>query len=378
MKNIFLFDIRSYTKGIFIYIALLSLLIIGLFTGNQFNLSAGNGVYLNSPYTIGFMLGMLSLVIIFLATIFSSQLLFKEWDARFDLIIFSTSVTKRDFATGRFLSVFILTFIGFLLMATGFAVGQHMRSGQEIRSGVNMVHYLYPVLAFGIFNSLLTCSILYFIAWSTRKKLLVAVGGLLLYVLYMVLLLFSNSPFMAGSLPQSIEAQRISALADPFGISAYFLSSRDFTVLQRNTIMVSLSGYFLLNRLMVLGLSALFILSGYKFFPFSEKKPGSAGRKEVKAIEKEIYQDNDLHVYATPRFNFLTTWRSVLSFVSTDLTYIFKSTALVATSILLLFLVGMEMYAEIEKGIRLPEKYASSGLMATTISENFHFFGLLL
>ncbi|WP_228453276.1 hypothetical protein [Chryseobacterium sp. CH1] len=38
----------------------------------------------------------------------------------------------------------------------------------------------------------------------------------------------------------------------------------------------------------------------------------------------------------------------------------------------------MEMYAEIEKGIRLPQKYAGSGLMATTISENFHLLGLLI
>ncbi|GEN65437.1 hypothetical protein CRH01_00050 [Chryseobacterium rhizosphaerae] len=38
----------------------------------------------------------------------------------------------------------------------------------------------------------------------------------------------------------------------------------------------------------------------------------------------------------------------------------------------------MEMYAEIEKGIRLPQKYAGSGLMATTISENFPLFGLLI
>lgn len=378
MKSIFLFDINSYTRGLFIYITFLSLLIIGLFTGNQFHLSAGNGVYLNSPYTIGFMLGMLSLAIIFLATIFSSQLLFKEWDTRFDLIVFSTSITKRGFATGRFLSFFTLTFTSFLLVAAGFAIGQNIRTSQEIQSGINMIHYLYPLLVFGMFNSLLTCSILYFIAWTTRKKLLVAVGGLLLYVLYMVVLLFTNSPFMAGSLPQSIEAQQISALADPFGISAYFLNSKDFTVQQRNTIMVPFSGYFLLNRLIVLSLSALFILSGYKFLPFTGKKQESASRKQVQTIEKEIYQDNSLYVYATPRFNFFTKWRSVLSFVSTDLTYILKSTALAATSILLLFFVGMEVYAEIEKGIRLPQKYASSGLIAVSISENFHFLGLLL
>jgi hypothetical protein len=45
----------------------------------------------------------------------------------------------------------------------------------------------------------------------------------------------------------------------------------------------------------------------------------------------------------------------VLSFAKIDLIYLFKSISLPAVSILLLFCVGMEMYAEIEKGIRIPK-----------------------
>jgi len=42
--------------------------------------------------------------------------------------------------------------------------------------------------------------------------------GLLLYVLYMIALMFSNAPFMAQALPQSLRVQRISALVGLFGL----------------------------------------------------------------------------------------------------------------------------------------------------------------
>ncbi len=44
----------------------------------------------------------------------------------------------------------------------------------------------------------------------------------------------------------------------------------------------------------------------------------------------------------------------------------------------MLFAVGMEMYAEIEKGIRIPQKYASSGLMVSTIIQNFYVLGAMI
>lgn len=88
----------------------------------------------------------------------------------------------------------------------------------------------------------------------------------------------------------------------------------------------------------------------------------------------------DLVEYKTVNLNFgnIAGIVSALSFARIDLIYLFKNIAIPAISILLLFFTGMEIYAEIEKGIRLPQKFASSGLMAVTISENFHLLGLLI
>ncbi|MEF9480548.1 hypothetical protein OWR28_25260 [Chryseobacterium sp. 1B4] len=259
---------------------------------------------------------------------------------------------------------------------TGFLLGQLMRTGSEMQEYFNILYYLYPLLIFGLINSFFVCSFLFLISFTVKKKLMVVAGGLLLYVLYMIILLFSNSPFMAGSLPQSLETQQLSALIDPFGLSAYFLQAGDLTVHQKNIQLVPFTGYILFNRILFLLLSFGFLLLSFTLFSFSN----TSGQKVKTQGNLQSFSEIGTLEYSivAPDFNWWCSIRSVFSFVKTDLTYLFKSIAVPAVSILLLFSVGMEMYAEIEKGIRLPQKYASSGLMAATISENFHLLGLLI
>lgn len=377
MNPIFLFEIGHISKRWLTYITAAILLLIGFYCGNNFNLTVGEGIYLNSAYTIGFMLGFMSLSIIFFAILFSNQLLFREWDAKFDSIIFSFPFSKWSYLNGKFWAFFLQTFLSFALLFLGFTVGQNLRVGSEMQAGFNLWHYLYPLLVFGLINSLFVCSFLFLLSYTTRKKLLVVVGGLSLYVLYLVLLVFSNSPFMSGSLPQSIEVQQISSLLDPFGLSAYFFEAGSFTVQQRNEQVVLLSKWLLINRVVLLLLSGSFLWITYKLFSFSKTSRKKASKK-IESNVAGVIPELENFKASQPDFGSISTFKSVLSFMKIDLIYLFKSITIVAISILLLFFMGMEIYAEIEKGIRLPQKYASSGLMATTISENFHFLGSLI
>ncbi|MFS4429198.1 M1 family aminopeptidase [Chryseobacterium sp. S90] len=376
MNTIFLFEAGRSSKHWLTYLVALLLIALGIFCGSQFNLSVGEGIYLNSPYTIGFMTGMLSLAVIFFATVYALQLLFKDQDSKFGHILFSFPISKSTYLKGKFIAYFLQTFVSFSFLMIGFLIGQIMRTGSEMQESFTIIHYLYPLLIFGLINSLFICSFLFLISFIVRKKLLVVVGGLLLYVFYMVILLFSNSPFMAGSLPQSLETQRFSALIDPFGLSAYFMQARDLSSHQKNIQMVPFTGYLLFNRILFILISVGFLFLSLRLFSFS-----NLSGKKVKAsgIIQPLSETNRSE-YSTVSANFggLSSFQAVFSFVKTDLTYLFKSIAVPAVSILLLFCVGMEMYAEIEKGIRLPQKYAGSGLMATTISENFHLLGLLI
>ncbi|WP_077415507.1 M1 family aminopeptidase [Chryseobacterium sp. JV274] len=376
MNTIFLFEAGRTSKHWLTYLVALLLAALGIFCGSQFNLSVGEGIYLNSPYTIGFMTGILSLAIIFFASVYALQLLFKDQDSKFDHILFSFPFSKSSYLKGKFTTYFLQTFVSFSFLMTGFLIGQIMRTGSEMQEGFNIIHYIYPLLIFGLINSFFVCSFLFLISFIVKKKLLVVVGGLLLYVLYMIVLLFSNSPFMAGSLPQSLETQQLSALIDPFGLSAYFMQARDLSSYQKNIQMVPFTGYLLFNRLLFILISVGFLLLSFRLFSFSNV----SGKKVKTSGPIQLLSETDRSEYSTVSANFggSASSRAVFSFVKIDLTYLFKSIAVPAVSILLLFCVGMEMYAEIEKGIRLPQKYAGSGLMAKTISENFHLLGLLI
>jgi ABC-2 type transport system permease protein len=379
MNALFLFEVKRIVKRWPAYLIAVILVLIGIFCGNQFNLTVGEGIYLNSPYTIGFMTGLLSLVIIFFAIIFATQILFKDQDSKFDILIFSYPFSKRNYLLGKFLTFFLQTFLSFTFLMIGFVIGQNLRTGSEIQPYFNFWHYFYPLLIFGGINCFIVCSFLFFISFSTKKKLLVVVGGLFLYVLYMIILVFSNSPFMAGSLPQSLETQQLSALIDPFGMSSYFFEARTLSAQQKNEIIVPFSGYLLINRIVFLIISILLILLTYRIFSLSTFSQNKSKNKNKNSIVNTSFTYN-LGQFTTTKsvFGISAGIKSVVSFAKIDLIYLFKSITIVAVSILLLFFVGMEMYAEIEKGIRLPQKYASSGLMSTTISENFHLFGMLI
>lgn len=378
MKTIFHFDIKTYLKSRNFIVSSIALLGFGVLVGLRFNLSIGEDVLLNSPYTIGFMTGMLSLIIIFIASLVAYQMLFKEWDNRFDALLFTTSVRKKDIFLGRFTAFFIVTFFCFTCMHVGFVIGLTLRNGENINQSFNLSYFVYPLLIFGFLNSLLICSVLISIAWLSKNKLLVATGGLFIYIFYMVSLLFSGSPFMANTSPQSIETQYISALFDPFGLSGYFSVSSHFSPQQRNELLVPLSGVFLVNRIIFFVLSGTLLFMTYRKFNFY-----STSKKYIQNTDSIEGKERRNHLPGMPLQqvptlqNTTAVIKSIFSFVKTDLIYLFRSIPFIVTSIFFLFYVGMEMYAEIEKGIRIPQKYASSGLMATTINENLHFLSIL-
>ncbi|UAY55842.1 M1 family aminopeptidase [Arachidicoccus terrestris] len=280
---------------------------------------------------------------------------------------------------GRVASFYGIVFIGFTLILLGFVIGQNLRTGPEMGAHFSLVYYLYPLLVFGLENTIVVCSLLFYVAYKTKNRILVVIGGLLVYVLYMVLLMYSGSPFMSDAIPQSKFAQQISAILDPFGLSSYFYISESFSAAQRNNLLVPLNGFFLLNRVFVLSLSSIFVFLGYKSFSFRRPAKHSSKKNVNEAISNQnTFNQHKDFIAVIPAFNISSWVRSIKSYVKLDLLYVFKNIALPATSVLLLFYVGMEIYAEINQGIRLPQKYVSSGLVASTINESFYLLGVLL
>lgn len=375
MKTIILNDIQTIVKQKATFATLLIFVGIGFLTGFKFNISVGDELAANAAYSVGFMIGLLSLTIILIATVLAFSLLFKEQDANYGLIVYSTPIKKKAFAFARFCSFYLFTLFGFFTLIIGYVVGLHLSANAQMNLDFNLWHFTYPFLLFGAINTLVVCCILFFIAQAFKNKLLVAISGLLLYVFYMIALMFSNAPFMAQAMPQSLLVQRISALVDIFGLSGYFFEAKDLDVYHRNNHVVPFTNLLLINRLIITLFSLGMVYLGIRSFSFL---PSFKGKSQKKSSSLQHNTQQIPFSTTATTFNRESRWRAIFSFIKVDSIYIFKSIAFVAISILLLFYVGVEMFDDINKGIRMPQLYASSGLLAQTINNTFYPLGGLI
>ena len=373
MKTLLISELKSFSKNWRFLLLLLIIFLFGTFGGSNARFTISENLAYNSPYQIAFITAFLSLTSLFFATIFTAQLALKEIDYNFNLIYFSFPITPKQFIWSRFLFLFTLTLCSTFLLSIGFFVGREIKMNDNLSASFSVFNYLLPILFFTVINSFFVVAVTSTVAWFSKNKLYVYVSGLLLYVLYMVALLFSGSPFMANQLPQSKQAQWISALSDPFGISAFFYQTSNLSIVERNANLLELSETVLVNRIAIILLAVLLLFFVSKKFSISKKFK----------ITKSNFLENKKSI-SIP-FHFIDTlndkkvkWQSFLSFTKINSLYVIKSIPFVLLTIGLLFAVGMEMYAEIEKGIRLPQKYATSGLMVSAIIQNFYVLGALI
>jgi ABC-2 type transport system permease protein len=374
MIAIFKFEVGTYFKKPFFYIAGVAMAALGLLIGYKAGMGAGPEIYKNSPYVLYQVTGLLSLLGILFTTLLGTQIIFRESDANFSLILYATPLQKLHYLGSRLAAVFLLSFLLFAVLITGMALAHLQLAGREQFQAFNAMDYLHPLFFLGGINILFCTAVVGAVGWLGKNKMLVYVSGLLLYISYMAALIFSSSPMMAGALPQSKEAMQLSALLDPFGVSAFYYHTINWSVIQRNGQLPSLSGFFLLNRLLVLGFVAALLLVIFNRFRFSAS---GGGKKRSEAEAGGSIQINRPLRFVLPRFSYRNYFQNIFSIVRLDLTYVVKSIPFIIIILSFLFYLSMEMYALVEKGIRLPQQYASSGLMARAIMENFHTLCLL-
>ncbi|MET1055435.1 MAG: M1 family aminopeptidase [Pedobacter sp.] len=370
------FEMGAYLKKPGIYIIFALLLALGFFVGLKLSFSPGNEIYRNAPYNIANMVGLLSLTGIFTTTILAVQIHFKERDARFGLILYATPISKTQYLSSRFFALFGLSFICFILLVAGYLTGHLADSDRQAYQKFNLWFYLQPILLLALPNIFLCSVLISAVAWFSRNKLMVYLTGLFIYITYLVVLTYSGSPMMAGGLPQSTQALELAAKADPFGQSAFYQQTNLWTVAQKNTLLLQLSGNLLLNRLVYLTAAAALMLAVYSRFKFQVDDNDNTRSK--KAVSEHDKGSTSFAYKPVPgKIEGAGYQASVLrSLVKLDTKLVIKSIPFVLIAVGLIFYMCMEFYGSIDQGIRLPEQHASTALMANRIVYNLP--GLLL
>ena len=377
MKALLQFEWAVYFRRKGFYILLIPVAAFGLMTGSGFTIATGQNIFKNGPYTIALMTAFLSLFSIFFTTILATQILFRETDNRFHLIFYAAPIRKKDYLWSRFIAVYTISLLFFLLMMAGFVSGQTFIQKKGLYTDFRWLWYVHPIFLFGLLNNFFCCTVLCTTAWLSKNKVMVYVIGLLIYILYMVMLIFSGSPLMAAGLPQSEFTVKLSALLDPFGLSALLFETRNWQVLQRNTSLINISGLLLFNRLGVVAFSVLLSAAAFRFFSFTGERQKIKLKPSASSAGKSK-DDSAILRPVQPIFNRGYTTHIIRAVTRLDLQYIIKNTPFLIACIGLTFYQSMEIYGAIEKGIRLPELYATSGVMTDSILDSFHGLCLII
>ena len=119
------FEWHNNTRNWTFYASFILYLIFGFFVSAFANFSF-SGAYKNSPYVLTYAIGLISLTIIFSITIQVAQSFLKEYETKFDAIIFTTPISKFNYLASKFTIAFAIASLSFLMFILGMLFGHQM------------------------------------------------------------------------------------------------------------------------------------------------------------------------------------------------------------------------------------------------------------
>lgn len=320
-------------------------LFMGIVAGRQ-GFAPAN-VDFNSTYQINFFTGLFSLGSVFIVMFFAISGMLRDRHFNMENIIYSTSIKKWQFFWSRYLGVFVSSLFAFTPFLIGYAVSVTFSDLDPER--VTEFQFLTYVRAWLliVIPNILVCSALVF-ATSTLSKsnLATYVSAIFIYMLYMISSLFLNSPLMAQSVPATPEGMALAALADPFGIAAFFEQTQFWTPFQKNTQFLSFSGLYMWNRILWLALTAGVLFGTYFMFSFRQVS------QKVKKVAVETDKPEKPKKYGPIQIivGRKSQRASFFSLLKIELNGVFKSLPFLGVIGIWLVIVFMEINSTINEG----------------------------
>jgi ABC-type transport system involved in multi-copper enzyme maturation permease subunit len=238
------FEVRYQLRQPLFYVclAIFSLLTFGAVASDQVTLGDAIGnVNRNAPFVIMQSLLVMSILGFFPATAFLAGSIHRDVEHDSESIFFSAPITRFQYLGGRFAGTFLVSLGVFVGVILAIIIGSWMPWLEPERIGpFRLAPYLFSFFVLVLPNLLVAGAILFSVAALTRSMLATYASLVALCVGYAV----------AAAFIGNLENERIASLVDPFAISAFTVSTRFWTVYEKNSQLLTLDGPFLYNRLL--------------------------------------------------------------------------------------------------------------------------------
>lgn len=282
---IFLFELkyrlrRPATWIYFFILALLSGLLVtaaggGFGTGVSVSLGGdGQAVKVNAPFSVSITLGVLSTFGVIIASSLMANPVYRDFEYRTHPLFYTKPISKLGYLGGRFLGSYVVAALVFAGLSLGAALASVMPwvESERFLAHTPAGTYLWPYVLLVLPNLLFTGAIFFTTATLTRNMLSTYIGAVVLLVGYLI----------ASSYLSDLKNEHLAAALDAFGLGALELTTRYWTAADKNTRLLPLSSYVLLNRALWLAIGVGLLAFCYGRFRFSAFASDKAPKKRKK------------------------------------------------------------------------------------------------
>ena len=273
MFQFFIFEIRYWLRStmLWVFTGIVALLILLAMSTDQVTVGGAIGnTFRNAPFVVQQFYSIMWFITLLMVTAFVNSAASREFAFNMHQIVFTTPIKKLDFLLGRFLGAVVIATIPLLGVSVGALLAPLMPWADAERFGpVVWAAHWQSIVVFGLPNTFFIAAIIFTIAVLTRSTVVSFLGGLMLLV----------ADAVASALKTDMRNETLSAMLDPFGNDAFSLATKYWTVAERNTHAVSLTGVLLWNRVVWVGVGALIFAFAYWRFSFSERAVRASKRK---------------------------------------------------------------------------------------------------
>ncbi len=347
LTSVFLFEVREHLRRLSTYVyfvvfcalgLLFTLMSGGAFATASVDFGTGGKVLINSPYAVNSIITYICFFGIVITAAIAGQATFRDIDNKTTDFFYSAPITKFDYLGGRFLGAFAVQLIIFASVGLGTWVGTLTPWLDKTRVGPQMASaFLQPYVINVLPNLVFLTAIFFALAALMRKMLPVYVASVLVLIGYFVVAQNSNS----------LQISVHFALLDPLGGAAIDRMTRYWTPFQRNTQLIPLGGILLANRLLWLGIGAMFLIVVYARFSFSYVAERS--RRGKKLEDREAVPAAQTLPVAHPVFSPSASLRQLLSLTRIQFTETVKNVFFVV-----LMLAGYLFAVVVASGVIAP------------------------
>ena len=259
----------------------------------------------NAPIVIGKTMAAITGIFMILTSMIMGMPMIRDDQYQITPLIYSCPIRKSDLLLGRFLGSFLILMTTFCGVPLGMILGEFLPwnlSSEMLpfRFASYITAFLIvaaPILFFG--------GGLFFVTGTLSRKLIVVyTQGIFLFSVFLMTKAISND--------------FLQAVLDPFSLTTITQLSKEWTLAEKNTLLLPFNGLLMINKIFWIGLGILIMWIGYFRFNFSTtRKYKKASKSKVSFEPSDKILDIDLP-NTSPRYG----WQSqVIQFFKMSIFY---------------------------------------------------------